>query len=201
MRSLVLAGACLTASTSLAAPPSVVLDNARVRVLRAASAEAVADDLAAVVVVLEDGATREAGDAYWSADPPALRDRGDLGPVIIVEPKASAPLAAPAPPPSAAVSPGRSAFVGMSFQPLFDNDRVAVIRGRMEVGAKEGFHTHASDIVVVHISGGSIEDTADGKTKVHRWYRGDVEFEPRGSSHSARNVGAAVDAVLITLKP
>ena len=89
----------------------------------------------------------------------------------------------------------------MSFKPLLDNERVRVIRGRMEVGAREGFHTHASDIVVVHLSGGAIEDTAGGKTKVNHWKRGDVEFEPRGSSHSARNVGPAVDAVLVTLKP
>ena len=198
MRTPVLAGAFLIASTGLAAPASVVLDNARVRVLWAGSAEAVAGHPAAVVVVLEDAATRKAGDAFWSGDAVARRD---LGPVIIVEPKASAPSSAPTPPPPAAASPGQSPFVGMSFERLFDNDRVAVIRGRMEVGAKEGFHVHASDIVVVHISGGSIEDTADGKTQVHRWNRGDVEFEPRGSSHSARNVGAAVDAVLITLKP
>ena len=199
MRMLVLAGAWLTAAASPAAPPTVVLDNARVRVLKAASAEAAADRPAAVVVVLQDGATRKAGDAYWSGDATARRDLADAGSVLIIEPKASAPPSAP--PPSGVVSVDPSAFVGMSFRPLFDNERVAVIRGRMDVGAKEGLHTHASDIVVVHISGGSIEDTADGKTQVHRWHRGDVEFEARGSSHSARNVGAAVDAVLITLKP
>jgi len=71
----------------------------------------------------------------------------------------------------------------------------------MEVGAQEGLHTHASDIVVVHLSGGAIEDTADGQTKVNHWKSGDVEFEARGSSHSARNLGPAVDAVLVTLKP
>ena len=80
-------------------------------------------------------------------------------------------------------------------------DRVTVIRGRMDVGAQEGFHTHASDIVVVHLSGGDIEDTADGKTRVNHWKHGDVEFEARGSSHSARNLGPAVEAVLVTLKP
>jgi quercetin dioxygenase-like cupin family protein len=71
----------------------------------------------------------------------------------------------------------------------------------MEVGAREAFHTHASDTVVVHLSGGEIEDTADGKTVVNRWKRGDVEFEGLGTSHSARNVGGAVDVVLIALKP
>jgi hypothetical protein len=50
------------------------------------------------------------------------------------------------------------------------------------------------------LSGGAIEDTADGKTKVNRWKPGDAEFESRGSSHSARNVGQAVDVVLVALK-
>jgi hypothetical protein len=46
-----------------------------------------------------------------------------------------------------------------------------------------------------------IEDTAGGKTVVNRWKPGDVEFESLGSSHSARNVGGAVDVVLVALKP
>jgi quercetin dioxygenase-like cupin family protein len=83
---------------------------------------------------------------------------------------------------------------------VFDNDRVSVIRARMDVGAREAVHTHASDTIVVHLSGGEIEDTADGKTVVNRWSHGDVEFEALGSSHSARNVGAAVDVVLVALK-
>ena len=97
--------------------------------------------------------------------------------------------------------PGQSPFVGISFRPLFENDQVTVIRGRMEVGAQEAFHTHASDIVLVHLTGGTIEDTADGQTKVNRFKNGDVEFEARGSSHSARNLGPVLEAILVTLKP
>jgi hypothetical protein len=89
----------------------------------------------------------------------------------------------------------------MSFKTIFENDRVTLLRARMEVGAREGFHTHASDTLVVHLSGGDIEDTAAGKTVVNHWKHGDVEFESRGSSHSARNAGGAVDVVLVVLKP
>ena len=71
----------------------------------------------------------------------------------------------------------------------------------MDVGAREAFHTHGSDTIVVHLSGGEIEDTANGKTVVNRWKPGDVEFEAAGSSHSARNIGKAVDAVLVALQP
>ncbi len=88
----------------------------------------------------------------------------------------------------------------MSFKTIFENERVTLIRARMEVGAREGFHTHASDTLVVHLSGGDIEDTAEGKTVVNHWKHGDVEFESLGSSHSARNVGGAVDVVLVALK-
>ena len=88
----------------------------------------------------------------------------------------------------------------MSFKPIFENDKVRVIRARMELDAREGFHTHGSDTIVVHLSGGEIEDTANGKTVVNKWKPGDVEYEARGSSHSARNIGKPVDVVLVALK-
>ena len=103
--------------------------------------------------------------------------------------------------PPAGSKPGEGPFTGMSFKQILENDKVTVIRARMEVGAREGVHTHGSDTIVVHLSGGEIEDTADGKTVVNRWKPGDVEFEGRGTSHSARNVGGAVDVVLVALKP
>jgi quercetin dioxygenase-like cupin family protein len=200
VRTLLTAVACLVASTSLAGPPpAVVLENARVRVWRVTTAPAVFGHPAAVFVVLEDDATRKAGDVYWS-ELPASAHPSEVGTFVIVEPKE--PLPAPAPKaPAASASPGQPVFTGMSFKPLLENERVNVIRGRMDVGAQEGFHTHASDIVLIHLSGGAIEDTADGKTKVNHWKHGDVEFEGRGSSHSARNLGPAVDAILVTLKP
>jgi quercetin dioxygenase-like cupin family protein len=97
--------------------------------------------------------------------------------------------------------PAESPFTGMSFKKVFENEKVTVQRARMEVGAKEALHTHQGDVLVIHLSGGSIEDTANGKTVVNSWKPGDVEFEAKGSSHSARNAGAAVDVVLVMLKP
>jgi len=200
VRKLLTIAVCLAASTSLAGPPSaIVLENARVRVWKVNTAPAVFGHLAAVFVVLEDDATRKAGDAYWSQVPPGAGP-AEVGSFVIIEPKQPPPP--PALSPSAAgPTPDKPVFTGMSFKPLFENERVRVLRARMDVGAQEGFHPHASDIVVIHLSGGTIEDTADGKTKVNHWKHGDVEFEGRGSSHSARNLGPAVDAVLVTLKP
>jgi quercetin dioxygenase-like cupin family protein len=200
VRKLMTAAACLAASTSLAGPPpAIVLENARVRVWKVNTAPDVFGHPAAVFVVLEDDATRKAGDAYWSVVPPAAAPR-EVGSFVIVEPKEPPPAAAPSPS-AAAPTPDKPVFTGMSFKPLFENERVRVLRARMDVSAQEGFHTHASDIVVIHLSGGTIEDTANGKTKVNHWKHGDVEFEGRGSSHSARNLGPAVDVVLVTLKP
>jgi quercetin dioxygenase-like cupin family protein len=172
--------------------PAVVFENEKVRVLKASTGLGLSAHPAAVVVFLDNG------EAHWSQALPqgVVKKR----PLVIVEPKgpAGSPTAPPGP---AAVTALGEPPPGFSFQPLFENDRVSVIRGRMEANAQEGPHTHASDIVLVHLSGGTVEDTAEGTTKINRWKPGDVEFEARGSSHSTRNRGPAVQAVLVTLKP
>ena len=99
-----------------------------------------------------------------------------------------------------AQKPGEFPSVGLSFKQVLDNAKVTVMRARMEVKASESQHTHESDVLVIHLSGGKIEDTANGKTVVNTWKPGDVEFEAKGSGHSARNVGPAVDVVLVALK-
>ena len=212
MRRLLVVSACCVASTLLAAPPGeqssaaagpavVVLDNPRVRIFKTGGPSlAGVEHKAGVVVPLDDGAHRKAGEAFWAADAGTSVEPsgGEKGSFIIVVPKDGAPGA---PAPAAGSKPGEAVFTGMSFNTLFENDKVTVMRARMEVGAREGQHTHGSDTIVVHLSGGSIEDTANGKTAVNRWKHGDVEFEGLGSSHSARNVGPAVDVVLVALKP
>jgi quercetin dioxygenase-like cupin family protein len=180
------------AAVGFQSPGAVVLDNAQVRVFRTAGASRSGVEHGPGVVVPLDHPDRTA----W-ADDAAVETGGPSGPLIIVEPKH---LGKPAP--SAEGSqPGQAPFVGMSFKTLFEHDNVTVLKARMDVGAREGFHTHGSDTVVVHLSGGAIEDTANGTTKVNRWKHGDVEFEALGSSHSARNVGQAVDVILVALGP
>jgi quercetin dioxygenase-like cupin family protein len=192
MRWLLLIAASLATST-------LVLDNPNARAYRTAIGSlSGVDHGPGVVVSLEDSPGAPAGTAVWVADAAAPAATSNIrGPIVIVQPRRHS-----APPPAAAGSkPGDAPFTGMSFKPVFENDRVSVIRARMDVGAREGLHTHGSDTVVVHLSGGEIEDTADGKTVVNHWKRGDVEFEGIGTSHSGRNVGGAVDVVLVALKP
>jgi quercetin dioxygenase-like cupin family protein len=188
----------LAPQTAQVAAPRVVLDNPRVRVYRTtAGALTQLPHEPAVVVSLEDTPGSDAGSAIWLEDAAAPAGTSRVhGTIVVVQPR-HAP-ASPAPP--AGSKPGEAPFTGMSFRPVFENDRVSVLRARMEIGAREGLHTHGSDTIVVHLSGGEIEDTADGKTVVNRWQRGDVEFEGRGTSHSARNAGGAVDVVLVALK-
>jgi quercetin dioxygenase-like cupin family protein len=185
------------AQTAREASPRVVLDNARVRVYRAMAGNlSGVDHGPAVIVPLEDGPGGSAGDAVWVDDAAATSRTSTMrGSIVIVQPRPKAAT----PPPPAGSKPGDAPFIGMSFNPLFENDRVSVLRARMDVGAREGFHTHSSDMLVIHLSGGEIEDTADVKTVVNRWKRGDVEFEGLGTSHSARNAGGAVDVVLVAL--
>ncbi len=178
----------------------VALDNPRVRVYRTTATGPLTgvEHGPGVVVSIEDRSGSKAGRAVWVEDAAAssATSRGS-GAIVIVQPRRQATVSAA---PSDASKPGDAPFTGMSFTPIFENDRVSVIRARMEVGAREGFHTHGSDTIVVHLSGGEIEDTAEGKTVVNRWKRGDVELEGLGTSHSARNVGGAVDVVLVALK-
>jgi quercetin dioxygenase-like cupin family protein len=178
---------------------SPVLENPHVRAYRITDgALAGVTHGPGVVIAIADAPGVKAGTAVWADDAALPSKLGNKrGAIVIVEPL----RAKQATPPGAGSKPGEAPFTGMSFKPIFENDRVSVIRARMEVGAKEDFHTHGSDTIVVHLSGGEIEDTADGKTVVNRWKPGDVEFESLGSSHSARNVGAAVDVVLVSLKP
>ena len=210
MRRPMLSAVCVMASATLAASAGasgqpagadgravVLLDNARVRVVKTTGASlAVAAHRPGVAIPLEDGPTRKKGEAFWVAD--KAPSGTDAGPLVFVEPK---PFATGAPPSQMGSKPGDAPFVGMSFKTLFENETVTAIRARMDVSAREGLHTHASDTIVVHLSGGAIEDSANGTTKVNRWKPGDVEFESRGSSHSARNVGPAIDVVLVAFKP
>jgi quercetin dioxygenase-like cupin family protein len=198
MASAAIAGACGTPARAVGRAAVVVLDNVRVRVSRTTSASlAGAAHGPGVAIPIEDGRARKKGEAYWATGKDNESRAADDAPLVFVEPK---PFTQGAPPPPAGSKPGEATFVGMSFKTLFENESVTAMRARMDVGASEGLHTHGSDTLVIHLSGGEIEDTANGTTIVNRWKPGDVEFESRGSSHSARNIGQAVDVVLVALK-
>jgi len=187
-------------SAQPAAAPTVALQNALVRAYRT-SADALVrvPHGPGVVVWLQASLPDKDVRVLWMDDvasPPALALNG---PIVAVQPLERA--AAGATPTPSESRPGDAESTGLSFVPVFENARLSVLRAHMDADAREGLHTHGADIVVVHVSGGDIEDTANGKTVVNHWKPGDVEFEARGSSHSARNVGHPIDVVLVQLKP
>jgi len=200
--------AALAAVASLAVTPSAqrsggaapVLNNASVRAYRTTAGRlAGVAHAPGVVIWLTDGPSGKASRAIWADDAALTPAEGaGSGAMVIVQPLQRSSTSSSPPEGS---KPGEAVFTGMSFVPVFDNARVSVLRARMEVDAREGFHTHGSDTIVVHLTGGEIEDTANGKTVVNRWKPGDVEFEAQGSSHSARNIGHAIDVFLVVLKP
>jgi len=204
MRVFCVCAAALALAGAAGQPPpgraTIALDNERVRIYRTTADEVAGVDRGGGVVVwLRDAPARKAGDAVWLDDVAVAQAGAGKEEIVIVQPRRrSAPAANE---PASGSKPGDATFTGMSFAPLFENPRVSVIRARMDVGAREGLHTHGSDTIVVHLSGGEIEDTANGKTVVNRWKPGDVEFEGRGSSHSARNISHPVDVVLVVIKP
>jgi quercetin dioxygenase-like cupin family protein len=71
---------------------------------------------------------------------------------------------------------------------ILENDRVWVEEVTFAPGDEEPQHTHSADIVVVVITGGSIESIApDGKVTREGGKPGDVFFFPKGSTHRAKN--------------
>src|SRR5580765_1005686 len=152
------------AAVLLAIPAAtVVLDKPQVRVFHAAGSLAGVDAGPGVVIALDDGPRGKTGTAVWMDDVPRQHTATfGSGSLIIVQPRRAATppvIAPPAVSPAPGSAPGESPFTGMSFHQLFENDRVTVIRARMDVGASEALHTHGSDTLVVHLTGGSIEDT------------------------------------------
>ena len=170
----------------------VLIDNAWVRITRTDRTAGNADAPSAVAVALENSQDWRVGDAFWLKEASGT----EIGDFIILEPKLDGPEVEV----EGGSAPGKAEFVGLSFRELFADDHVEVLRARMEVDAHEGFHTHGSHTIVVHLSGGSIEDMAGGVTKVNEWQRGDVEWEGKGSSHAARNLGDPVEVILVVLK-
>jgi quercetin dioxygenase-like cupin family protein len=85
--------------------------------------------------------------------------------------------------------------------PVFENDRVRAYRLSLAPGEVIGTHTHPFPGVVVTLTAGEIEVTADGKSVRHPVKENDVSWRAGGVTHSIRNVGKTTfEAVDIELK-
>jgi quercetin dioxygenase-like cupin family protein len=85
--------------------------------------------------------------------------------------------------------------------PVLENDRVRVYRLSLAPGEAIPMHTHPFPGVVVTITAGEIEVTADGKSVRHPVRESDVSWRAGAVTHSIKNVGkTAFEAVDIELK-
>src|SRR3954464_5843138 len=109
---------------ALLAAASPVLDNPRVRAYRSVDASlAGVKHGPAVVISLTDADGVKAGTAVWVEDAAVPSSTMPTrAPVVIVQPVRAARATA-----AAGSKPGDAPFTGMSFQPIFENDRVSVI--------------------------------------------------------------------------
>jgi len=96
----------------------------------------------AAVAAKEDSPGAKAGVAVWVEDAAARSGTSnDSGALVIVQPRRQA---VPKTRPPAGSKPGDAPFTGMSFKPIFENDRVSVIRARMEAGKEFVFSADLS---------------------------------------------------------
>ena len=87
------------------------------------------------------------------------------------------------------------------LEPVLENDRVRVYRTSLAPGEVQATHTHPFPSVVVTITAGDIEVTANGKTVRHPVKDDDVSWQAAGVTHSVKNVGRTrFDSVNIEFK-
>ena len=106
-------------------------------------------------------------------------------------------LLKPAPPAGdSSTSPGEA-----GLEPVLENDRVRVYRTSLAPGEAQATHTHPFPSLVVTITAGDIEVTANGKGVRHPVKDDDVSWQAAGVTHSIKNVGRTrFDSVNIEFK-
>lgn len=86
-------------------------------------------------------------------------------------------------------------------EPVLENERVRVYRLSLAPGEAIAMHTHPLPGLVVTITAGEIEVTADGQTVRHPVKADDVSWRPGPVTHSIKNVGQTTfEAVDIEVK-
>lgn len=205
----------LALSPALAAPPKVIVDNAK---LRAAIVEAPADQKTAlhqhpsnrVMVYLDDGATRNReqngrvtdipfrrGKAIWSpVGAPHISENAGGKPyrVIEIELRSKGAAFRPAPLDPVRVAP-------QLYKVLFDNPQVRVLHVVVPAGGKVPMHEHGLDRLIVYLTPAKVRLTMpDGKQVESTAGRDDVKFSGPGS-HAEENLASQpFEVVVVELK-
>ena len=187
----------------------VVVDNARVRVLRvsvpAGGKTAMHEHPDNIVIALTDSKVRftgadgksqdaemKADQALWNGPEKHMGENTGSTAVdaLVIELKGSAAPTAtvPASPP------------GMKEDKLIDNPRAVVTRATFDASFQEpAGTTHAWDTVVVALAPSDTYLSVEGKVK-DKWQRGDVSFIGRNAAHQAKGGQKPGDILIVRLK-
>ena len=103
----------------------------------------------------------------------------------LLVPAATAPQAAQAPLPLGA---GRPEVPGITRTTIRDDAKSTVTRVHFAAGAFEPPHTHATDVILVPVTAGTLELVIGART-VADVKPGDVQFVPRDVTHHLKNTG------------
>jgi hypothetical protein len=181
-----LAAAPAFVTSSLAADPTSVIDNERVRVFdTTATLPAMPGDF--VAISFEKG-TAVFGHAGETAGTDGARS-------IVIDLKNN-PV-----PPLANNSGYPNAYPRPHIEKLLENDRVIVWRYRWYLNDPTPMHFHDKDVVVVYLEDSPLQSTTpDGKSVVNEYKSGDIRFNKRDRIHTELVVRGSASAVITELK-
>jgi quercetin dioxygenase-like cupin family protein len=95
---------------------------------------------------------------------------------------------------------GRPETPGITRTTLQDDAKMTVTRVHFRPGAAEPEHTHATDVILVPVTPGTIELGIAGR-KITSAKPGDAHFVPRNTTHSLSNSGKQdFELIAIALK-
>jgi hypothetical protein len=182
----VLGAAPVLATPSLAAEPSALIDNERVKVWDTTeSIGAMPDDFVAITFAKGTAVYGHAGETAGS---PGVR-------TVIIDLKNN-PV-----PPLANNSGYPNAFPRPHVDRLFENDRVVVWHYRWFLNDPTPVHFHDKDVVVTYLEDSALQSTEpNGKIVLNEYKSGDIRFNKGNRIHSELVVRGTASAVIMELK-
>lgn len=95
---------------------------------------------------------------------------------------------------------GRPETPGITRTQLKDDEKSTVTRVHLIPGAAEPVHTHATDLILIPVTDGTVEWIVAGK-KVTSFKPGDVQFVPKLTEHQLKNTGTKdFEAIAVAIK-
>jgi quercetin dioxygenase-like cupin family protein len=95
---------------------------------------------------------------------------------------------------------GRPETPGITRTQLKDDEKSTVTRVHLIPGAAEPVHTHATDLILIPVTDGTVEWIVAGR-KVTSFKPGEVQFVPKLTEHQLKNTGTKdFEAIAVAIK-